>query len=278
MRKGFVIALLVVLYGAMVYENLTYRKMPLPYVYGGWIIRLPSRMVKYFSLGYDNVIADTVYIWAIQYFSSAEIDFRTRESNLRKFFEAIWSLDPKYLETYSTAALIANYDFANPRLAIELLMEGYKRNPDAWELLSEAAFYAFKYAKDYQLAHELYLKAYQIKPDPYFLSMAAGMLEKKNLFKISWQYWWKVYKTDKTGYFRKAAERHLYKLKSKMDIDALSKAVREFKRITGRLPLSLEELRTKGLVKEIPLDFYGDPYIYDPETGKIKPRREHLWK
>lgn len=278
MRKGFLIAFLFTLYFGILYENFTYNRVPLPRVYGGWIIRLPSKSLKDFSLGYQNVLADIVYIWAIQYFSSPEIDFRTREANLRKFFEAVWSLDPKYLETYSTAALIANYDFGNPKLAIEFLMEGYKRNPDAWELLSEAAFYAFKYARDYHLAHELYLKAYQINPDPYFLSMAAGMLERKKLFQLSWKYWWKVYQTDRSGYFRKAAKRHLYKLKAKMDIDRLKRAVNEFKIKFGRLPSSLEELKVKGLIKNVPVDFYGDPYVYNPATGEIKPRREHLWK
>ncbi len=278
MRKGFLVIFLFVLYLLSLYENLTYRRMPLPRVYGGWIIRLPSKSLKYFSLGYENILSDLVYIWSIQYFSSPEISNKKKKVNLEKFFRAVWSLDPKYLETYSTAALIANYDFGKPKLAVQLLLEGVKRNPQAWELLSEAAFYAFKYGKDYKLAHDIYLKAYRIRPDPYFLSMAAAMLEKKNLLQLSWRYWMKVYETAEKGFFKEAAERHLYRLKAKFDIDKLEEAVKKFKGIYGEFPSSLGELKLKGFLDEIPRDFQGESYIYDPKTGEINPRRKYLWK
>ncbi len=276
-RAAWVLALLLS-YVLVVKFNLRYKNLNLPYSYEAWVIKVPAKHLKDFALGYQNLLADLTYIWAIQYFATPEIPRKARRRNLRKFFEAIWSLDPKYLETYSIAALIADLDFQDPQTAIDFLLEGFRRNPEAVELLEEAAFYAFARKKDYDLAYQLYMKAYRLKKDPKTLRLAAAMLEKKQNVKLAWSYWMQVYQETDSEYLKKIAWLHLYKIKARMDLQVLREKIQDFRRRFGRNPLSLEELKRVGLLKEIPRDLDGHPYKYDPVSGEVKPAKGKLWK
>lgn len=275
--KRKLLLLFLLAYVMSVAFNALITKIKLEKVYGGGIIRLPTKYVKYFTAGYDNFIADLIYIWAIQYFSTPEI--KNKEENLLTFFKVIWELDPHYTSTYDTAALIANYDFGNPRLAIQILLEGYKRNPDNWYLLGEAGFYAFRHLKDYALAYKLFKKAYEINPEKRVLKrMAAAMLERKGSLEVAWEYWREIYNTAKTEGERIAAKRHLYKIKARLDISFLQRAIQKFKKKFGRNPASLEELVKKGIVKKIPKDLNGEEYLYDPSTGEVRAKKRYVWK
>ncbi len=265
-------------YVLVVRMNYHYRKIYLPYNYESWVLKVPTKHLKDFAFGYRNLLADLTYIWAIQYFATPEIPWQQRKRNLRRFFEAIWSLDPHYLETYSIAALIADFDFHDPNLAIDFLLEGFENNPEAVNLLEEAAYYAFARAKDYHRAYELYMKAYKINRDPKTLRLAAAMLEKKNELQLSWNYWRQVYQQATSEYLKKIAWLHLYKIKAKLDIELLQRKVAEFRKRFGRYPLFLDELVREGFLKEVPKDLDGNPYKYDPVTGEVKPAKEKLWK
>ncbi len=278
MKKVVWIFALILSYAMVVRMNLHYKNLKIPYSYEAWVVKIPTKNLKDFALGYQNLLADLTYIWAIQYFATPEIPEEVRRKNLRKFFEAIWSLDPRYLETYSIAALIADIDFHDPDTAIEFLLEGFKRNPRAVELLEEAAFYAFSRKKDYDLAHKLYMEAYRINKDPKTLRLAAAMLEKKQDVSLAWNYWMQVYKKADSEYLKKIAWLHLYKIKAKMDLNLLKNRIQEFRKKFGRNPMSLEELVSTGLLKEVPRDLDGHPYQYDPATGEVKPAKEKLWK
>ncbi len=278
MRKAIFYLSIVLAYVLVVRMNFNYKKINLPYNYESWVLKVPTRNLKDFAFGYQNLFADLTYIWAIQYFATPEIPLEQRRKNLRRFFEAIWSLDPHYLETYSIAALIADFDFHDPDLAIKFLLEGFKNNPRAVNLLEEAAYYAFARKKDYELAYKLYMRAYRLNHDPKTLRLAAAMLEKGNKLEISWNYWRQVYEQAKSEYLKKIAWLHLYKIKAKIDIQILSEKIRQFKEKYGRYPLFLEELVREGLLREIPKDLDGNPYKYDPATGEVKPAKEKLWK
>ncbi len=274
-RKLFLLFILLFLISVGVNALLTGVK--LEKVYGGGIIRLPTRYLKYFTLGYDNFIADLIYIWAIQYFSTPQI--KNAKENIWPFFSVIWELDPHYVSVYETAALIANYEYSDPQLAVKILLEGSKRNPDNWYLLGEAGFYAFRHLKDYELAYRLFMKAYQLNPKKRVLKrMAAAMLERKGSLQLAWEYWMEIYRTASSEGERIAAKRHLYKIKAKIDIAFLKKAVERFRKRYGRNPASLQELVQKGIVKKLPKDLEGKDYLYDPSTGKIRPAKRYVWK
>ena len=67
-------------------------------------------------------------------------------------------------------------------------------------------------------------------------------------------------------------------IKFEMDKKFLDQQIARFKQKYKRFPYQLAELKKTGLVKEIPLDFYGKPYIYYPEKGTISAEKVLRWK
>ena len=92
---------------------------------------LPSgRYLNAVSLGYSSLLADIIYIWAIQYYSDPAIT--DRFSRLDHIFGVISELDPKYSEPYLVGALIAAYEARDPGLALKVLDRAMEKNPQDW--------------------------------------------------------------------------------------------------------------------------------------------------
>ena len=80
------------------------------------------------------------------------------------------------------------------------------------------------------------------------------------------------------GVSEKELFKHLYQIKLEMDRKMLQQALRQFKQKHGRFPPDLSYLVRYGLIKEVPLDYTGKSYIYNPETGEIRAIRMLEWK
>ncbi|HEX9902925.1 MAG TPA: hypothetical protein VGB72_08690, partial [Acidobacteriota bacterium] len=102
---------------ALKMENQGTARLQVP---GSSVQYLPSgKYLKYATLGYSSLLADIIYVWAIQYYSSPNIS--DRFDHLDHIFGIIAELDPEYSEPYLIGAMIAAYEAGNPRLAIKLL-------------------------------------------------------------------------------------------------------------------------------------------------------------
>ena len=99
----------------------------------GWppaypLLFLPNgRYLAGASLGFEILLADTIYLWSIQYYGHR----RTEEgrSYLRHIYHTVTDLDPKFIDAYLTGALVMAQDMKDPALAIELIDKGIENNP-----------------------------------------------------------------------------------------------------------------------------------------------------
>src|SRR5712692_8762086 len=64
------------------------------------LLYLPSgKYLKIAALGFDGILADTIYLWSIQYYGDYEI--KDRYHYLEKIYtQVIAELDPHYLDPY----------------------------------------------------------------------------------------------------------------------------------------------------------------------------------
>lgn len=237
---------------------------------GGSIIYLPSgKFLRYAALGYTNLAADLIFLWAIQYFSNTAVPGRFRYVD--HVFGVIAELDPRYLDPYEIGALIAIADAGDPATAFTILDRGLAKNPEQWLFPYEAGHLAQLSLKDYQLARRYYRKVMDIPGSPEIAKrLYANAAYKQMDYRTAWESWMEVYRTAKDERIRKFAENHLYQVKGTVDKIALYEAVMKFKERTGRLPRELNELVGAGLVREIPKDYDGGDYLYDPETGQVR--------
>ncbi len=273
-RKGsaaiVLTALLFLLGSGIVFLKLAVERIPRKKIPGASIIYIPSgKYLKYATFGYSSLVADLIYIWAIQYYTTYTIVDRFQ--NLEHIFSMIAELDPRYTDPYEIGALIAVNEARDLPLAYKILDLGLAKNPGEWIFPFEAGHYAQR-ARDYETARKYYEKSMNIPGAPEI----AKRLYAATGFKVmdleeSWKTWLEVYNTAGDARTRKIAGKHLYQVKAAADAKLLREAVDRFREQYRRLPAELGELVRFGILSALPQDLDGKEYLYNPKTGEIKP-------
>ncbi|MBI1389238.1 MAG: hypothetical protein GC154_12400 [bacterium] len=127
------------------------------------ILMLSDRpeVTKILSLGFENTVADLLWIRAIQYFGGnfSTLDQDIKKEGMTKLFDNIVGLDPRFIAAWQFGGFIMNESMKDPEQAISFLLEGGRKNPEAWKLTFDAGFISFYQLKDYEAAKELFIQS-----------------------------------------------------------------------------------------------------------------------
>jgi len=266
----FLIALLILGAAGIVGLKLKLEGFDRAQVRGASIVYLPSGQgARLTSLGYESVLADLIYLWAIQYYSDKGIPDRYR--NLDRIFGVIAELDPHYEDPYLTGALIAVYEARDLDLAFKMLDRGMEKNPGEWLFPFEAGHYALLFKKDYDLARKYFKRAMDLPGAPAITRrLYADASFRTQDLDAAWKTWQDVFQSAPDERVKKVASNHLYQVKAARDTERIASAVRDFKGRFHRLPMNLSQLVRSGFLPNLPLDLDGQDYLYDPQTGEVK--------
>ena len=239
-------------------------------VHGSSIIYLPKgEYLKFATFGYSSLLADMIYLWAIQYYSDYEIP--DRFLNLYHIFSIISELDPQYFDAYDVGAFIAAYEAQDLDLALKILNLGLEKNPQEWWFPYIAAHYLQFIKKDHELAQEYYKKTMSIEGYPPIVRrLYANAIFKATDYQKAWQAWLEIYNTAEDERTKRVASNHLYNVKATMDIEMLKEAIAKYREKYGRNPADLSKLVYAGFLKSIPKDLDDKEYLYDAQTGEVK--------
>ena len=233
------------------------------------MLYLPSgRYLKVASLGFDEILADLIYLWSIQYYGNYDIE--DRYLYLEHIYDQVVSeLDPHYLDPYLVGSLIMNLEADDPELALRLLDKGIAHNPDRWILAFEAGFLCYNDLGDHARAAGYFEQALR-SPDvhPLVRRLYAEMHNRAGDKRTSLREWAEIYDTSDDEYVREIAWKHVHDLKIQIDLADLNDAIAAYRERFGAWPRHLEALRREGLVDGIPLDPDGNDYRYDHRTGR----------
>lgn len=268
-KNYFFIALALISLLAFMGLKIKIDKIPRQKVPGSSIIYLPSgKYLKYATFGYSSLLADLIYIWSIQFYSSYDIP--NRFDYLEHIFSIIAELDPRYLDPYELGAMIAIYEARNPTLAFRILDLGLEKNPQEWIFPYEAGHYAQMFLKDFAVAQKYYEKAMAIEGSPPILKrLFAHAAYRRGDYQTAWQNWLDIYQSTQDPRIKKIASNHLYLVKSAIDKERVEKALRQFRKKFGSYPERLNDLVVHGFLPEVPKDLDGQDYLYDKEKGTI---------
>ncbi len=241
-------------------------------------VSMPSgKTLKTLSFGYHNLAADLLFIWSIQFYSSYQIT--NRFDFLERVYDTITDITPQYKEPYIIGSLIMAMEARDIPMALRLLDKGSERNPGEYMFDQEAGFYCYKYLKDFARAEQYYNRAAAQPGAPaYIKRMKAHLVYMRDDPKLAQQMWLDIYRNADDTLTRDSAINHLYQIKAESDLPRLKEKIAEFRQKFGRLPGELSELARARLVREVPKDFAGLDYIYDPRQGTVTAQRIFRWK
>lgn len=241
-------------------------------------VSLPAgKTLRILSFGYRNLVADMLFIWSIQFYSTYHI--RNRFDFIERVYDTITDITPTYKEPYIIGSLIMAHEAQDVPMALRLLDKGSRLNPGEWLFDHDAGFYCYKYLKDYARAEEYYNRAAAKPGAPVFIQrMKAHLVYLRDDPAVATRMWLDIYRNAGDTLTRDSAFNHLYQIKAEADLPLLREKIAEYRRRFRRLPAALSDLERAGLVREVPRDFAGDGYIYDPAGGTVTAQRIFRWK
>jgi hypothetical protein len=176
---------------------------------------LPSgRFVSEMSIGYREIVADIVWMQAIQYYG----DFRKGNHDLKYFrglIDIVTMLDPHFTFAYLFGALVISEDVGALEEGTDLLKAGMARNPQSWQLPFEIAFLNYINGGDRLVAARYFELASKMPGAPESTERFAAFVYSKAGNDDSSVRIWEEYKehTD-NPYLKELAERYIEKIKN----------------------------------------------------------------
>jgi len=275
MKKKFIIVIVILSCTVFMALKLKLDGIPRTKVPGSSIIYVPSgKHLKFASFGNSAMMADLIYLWAIQYYSNYYI--QDRFEYLEHIISIISELDPKYLDPYEVGALIAVYEAQDVEMAFRILDMGLKNNPDQWIFPFQAGHYAQSFLKDFSTAKTYYEKTMKIEGAPSQTERLADNASFKMMdYEAALQSWLEIYRTATDERIKKIAANHLYNVRASRDIQLIKDSIHLYSEKFGHRPLDLDQLVREGYLNRVPKDMDEKDYLYNPQTGEV--RTETIW-
>jgi tetratricopeptide (TPR) repeat protein len=226
-------------------------------------------------LSFDAVAADVYWIRAIQHYGRDRRSLRTsdRFELLQPLLELTTSLDPYFTIAYRFGAIFLSQpapDGPNrPDLGVALLEKGLVRNPGRWQFAMDAGFVHYWYTGDARAAADWFERAAAIPRAPGWLKpLAASTLIQGGDRDRARQLLDELQKSE-DEYIRNAAIRAKAQVRVLDELDYLDAAVQQYRQVTKTNPSSWQDLGRARLIRALPQDPTGVPYVLDPATGRV---------
>jgi hypothetical protein len=247
---------------------------------GRRLLYLPTpEFLRLASLGNPQLVADVLYLWAIQYYSLYEP--HERFLYLESIFDLITDLDPLYFDAYRMGALIMQIqtggDEHELKAAVRRLFDkGLDNLPADWQLAETAAWDMVIRFRDFDAAVDYLERAVQTPGAPHRIVRVLGRLkDRRHEWTVadSIDYWQEAVETAEDEFSERMARQHLYDATLRLHRSLLDPVLDDFRSVTGRCPSSWEEVIQAGLLGDVPTDLLGTPYEIDQESCTMFAKR-----
>jgi tetratricopeptide (TPR) repeat protein len=229
-----------------------------------------SHVLRAASLGYTNVVADFIWLRAIQYYGEHRLTDRNYPQ-AERLFQSIYDLDPAFKGATRFGALVLAQDAGNAKGALALLERAERDDPRAWEYPFDQGFIRQSICKEYSAASSDYLRASSRPGAPDLAARLAGLsatrLGDREAAREVWQ---QILADPPNELTRRIAERGLKNLDIEETQEILTVAMSKFREKHGRVPRSWTEVLQEGMISSIPEEPFGGAYLYDPQANCVR--------
>lgn len=184
------------------------------------------------TFGFDNLVADWVFLKYIQYFGDAEVRDKTGYGLNALYFEIIVNRDPRWVDIYPFLSTGVSYYLAKPEVGVAMMDRGVIAlspaiDPQAWRVWRFKGLDEFLLLGDIRGAihsHDMAANWVLGTPDekygPLFRNTAKFLREDPDSTLVRFQAWSSVYDETKDKLVQKRAREALLSLGAKMRKDA----------------------------------------------------------
>lgn len=231
------------------------------------VLYLPSaKTVKAISLGYTGLMADIYWTRVVQYFGRKHLAESQTYKLLPPLLDITTTLDPKLDIAYQFGAFFLSQKppqgAGSPDDGIALVKKGIAANPTKWRLYYDLGFIYWMEKQDYKSAAEAFATGAKIPgAQPWMWTMAGSMAQGGDQLEMARTLWTQVLDEAKDPMIRSNARTRLACINSDEAVIELQKRVDFYKERTGHAPASFQELVSAGLLRGIPMDPAGNPYV-----------------
>jgi len=237
---------------------------------------MSPKVAKRLSLGYDGLLADVYWTWAVQYFGARHLAGAQHYELLGPLLEIATTLDPHLTVAYQFGgnflAPSPPYGAGLPLEAIQLTEFGIRNNPNDWRLYYNLGFIYYLELRDYAKAAEAFASGAKVPgTHPFLKILAAQMAQHAGELPMAKMLWTVAYQSSEDGDLRSNAASHLLALQVEEDIINLEKLTSLYRARTGHWPSNFSEIEATGMLQALPLDPLGQPYKLEAE-GQVEVR------
>jgi tetratricopeptide (TPR) repeat protein len=226
--------------------------------------------LKLVSLGYDQLIADLLWLKAVQVMGDRGTE-RSDADYLYQAFDAITTLDPKFDYVYQLGGVFLGVLSGRPELAVQLLSKGVQNNPDLWRLQFYLGFNEFYFLGHFKEAAAAMAKAASLPGRPEYIPFLASRLyAEAHEPALALAFLERMYEESKDEQVRAQLQIRMKEVMIERDVEQLNRAVEQYTARYHREPRDLTELVTGGMVSALPIDPLGGRYYLDPSDHLVK--------
>lgn len=239
-------------------------------------VRSPA-LVTRSVLSFKSVAADVYWIRALQHYGRNRLaqTAEPRYDLLYPFLDLATSLDARFTAAYRFGAIFLTEPPpggpGRPDLAIALLEKGLRADPRRWEYAQDVGFVHYRDGEYAQASH-WFRKAADIDGAPRWMLPLAAVTEAQGGQRTTSRQLWATLLqgiAPDDEWLRVQAELRLQQLDALDDIDALEQLAQRFQQQTGRRPSTWGELIQGGLLRDVPHDPRGFPYVLNPDRSLV---------
>ncbi|MEB3284594.1 MAG: hypothetical protein VKN33_04845 [Candidatus Sericytochromatia bacterium] len=223
-RLRFFLAALVALCGAA-YAVTSIRALPQPEIDRNMLFVPSGGLVRGGASGYENLMADVLWLSLLQYFGERYFASNRRMVNLEKMFRLITALDSRFWFSYWLGAW-ALADNGQPEAALDLLQFGERHNPMEASYPYTQGFVHFLMRSDYESAAQCFVRAAE-KPvlewpeqRRFSQSMAARMYRELGRRELALQIWLNMREQSTDRALKDIATRNAQRLQAEIESGA----------------------------------------------------------
>lgn len=136
-----------------------------------------ASVIKPFTLGYDQLIADCWWLAFIQYYGDSRARAKDHCRLAYNYLDLITQLDPRFTLPYWFSAFAVGAEAKRPDLAEKIIDRGVRSNQDDWYLPFIAGVNLYLFAHDDRAAAKYYRIAARYPNAPKWLAREANILE-----------------------------------------------------------------------------------------------------